>query len=265
VRFLPPAANMEHDELGGDRHGHPLGARRRRAGPVGRVERERRRADRRQGNLEAKWRSFHERGGVSAGTLFHEAKRMGWVPEPGLFLYARDKELASQPHPAQGLIDRMMGAPSTTAIPSRWRVVASGGRPEIRTEIEDDPPERPTLPAFTLGRPARVAEGLRRRPWPVRERVRRDRREASSHGYRSAALWPASPRPWGGATWGQPACGRTSTCSASRRRRRARTIRRSGAANCCQGRPREAGRRVRDCVGRRHDQRLGESTRSSFG
>lgn len=92
-----------------------------------------------------RWRSFKERGGVSAGTLFHEAKRMGWVPTPGLFLYARDQELASQPHPAQALIDSMARRQIVEpAAPSEEQ----GDHEEIKEEIEEEGSERPVMPAF---------------------------------------------------------------------------------------------------------------------
>jgi hypothetical protein len=92
-----------------------------------------------------RWRSFHERGGVSAGTLFHEAKRMGWVPSSGLFLYARDRELANQPHPAQALIDAM----ARRQIVEPAAPGAADEEPEeIRDEIEEEASERPVMPAF---------------------------------------------------------------------------------------------------------------------
>jgi hypothetical protein len=149
LQFITPAANMNHDEwvaigmsvhsaLGGD--GEDLWDKWSQPDP---------RYDAKE--IPKRWRSFHERGGVSAGTLFHEAKRMGWVPAPGLFLYARDKELASQPHPAQALIDRMTTkALDTAAAPQIAEDEANEADEDdgLRTEIEEDTPERPVLPAF---------------------------------------------------------------------------------------------------------------------
>lgn len=100
--------------------------------------------------LEKKWRTFDSKGRVSAGTLFHEAKRGGWVPEPGVFLYARDKELASQPHPAQALIDNMM-AMARGADATRPASAEPGHDDDVREEIEEEVSERPTLPAFNSG------------------------------------------------------------------------------------------------------------------
>lgn len=99
--------------------------------------------------IETKWRSFNDKGRISAGTLFHEAKRNGWVPEPGMFLYARDKELASQPHPAQALIDRMRSKATVADAP---RPAEPEPDDDVRTVIEDETTsERPTLPAFAPG------------------------------------------------------------------------------------------------------------------
>jgi hypothetical protein len=70
----------------------------------------------------------------------------GGCPSPGLFLYARDKELASQPHPAQALIDAMARGRSSSP---RRRATPRTSREEIRDEIEEAS-ERPYAPGVQL-------------------------------------------------------------------------------------------------------------------
>jgi hypothetical protein len=151
VEWLPPASNMGHDEwvaigmaihsaLGGDGMDLWDAWSARDAGTCddGKTARYQ------PAVIATKWRSFDSKGRVSAGTLFHEAKRCGWVPEPGLFLYARDKELASQPHPAQALIDRML----TRAVAEPAAPATDEPDDDVRVEIEEEASDRPVLPAF---------------------------------------------------------------------------------------------------------------------
>lgn len=156
VQWLPPASNTSHDEwvgigmaihsaLGGD----GLDLWDAWSAADGGVCSDGKSPRYNPANMEARWRGFDSKGRVSAGTLFHEAKRNGWVPEPGTFLYARDKELASQPHPAQALIDRMKAMVGDAVRPAS----AAATEPEqpdddVREEVEEEVSERPTLPAF---------------------------------------------------------------------------------------------------------------------
>lgn len=82
--------------------------------------------------LDKKWHSFGSYSGdrISAGTIFAEAQLRGWHPEPGIFLTQREKEWASQPHPAQALLDSI-AAMATVPLP-----VTGGatGAPEDRDD-----------------------------------------------------------------------------------------------------------------------------------
>jgi hypothetical protein len=45
---------------------------------------------------------------IGAGTIYEYALRNGWVPPADIILNAEQKELQAKPHPAQGLLDRIM-------------------------------------------------------------------------------------------------------------------------------------------------------------
>jgi hypothetical protein len=155
VQWLPPASNTTHDEwvaigmaihsaLGGD----GLDLWDAWSAADGGVCSDGKSPRYNPANMEARWRGFDSKGRVSAGTLFHEAKRGGWCPEPGVFLYQRDKELASQPHPAQALIDRMKARIGDAPRPAEPEPAEDD---DARTEIEEETSERPVLPAFPAG------------------------------------------------------------------------------------------------------------------
>ena len=83
------------------------------------------------GECDKKWAGFGARSGdrITAGTLFGEAKVNGWHPPAGLFLTKREADLARQPHPAQGLLDRIKAGEFATPMATPVILVAAEGTP----------------------------------------------------------------------------------------------------------------------------------------